>query len=130
MKSAFLNQVFYAVRDGRDFTMPVSPQGQTWLISVPACVDAFMHAATVDTKALGPRRAFTLPAQRVRIDMLIAALKQRFRESNSNITYAPDAALEAQFAGYPPLTTMQADALGFRHDGDMATLVARAMEGS
>ena len=87
-----------------------------------------MHAATVDTKSLGSRRAFTLPAQRVRIADLIAALKQRFPESKSNITYAPDAALEAQFAANPPLTTAQADALGFRHDGDVAALVARAME--
>lgn len=128
MRAAFLNLVFYAVRDGRDFIMPVSPGGATWLISVPACVDAFIHAATVDTKSLGSRRALTLPAQRVHVEHLIAALKQRFPASKSNITFAPDAALEAQFAAYPPLATPKADALGFRHDGDVATIVQRAME--
>jgi hypothetical protein len=39
------------------------------------------------------------------------------------ISYDPDPALEAQFGNYPPLATPRADRLGFRHDGDLATLV-------
>jgi hypothetical protein len=37
-------------------------------------------------------------------------------------------ALEANFGRHPPLFTPAADAAGFRHDGDLKTLVRRALE--
>ena len=43
------------------------------------------------------------------------------------ITYRPDLKLQQQFANYPPLRTPRAQAAGFRHDGDAATLVRRAL---
>lgn len=126
LKSAFLNAVFHAVARGDDFVLPVSPTGTTWLISVPACVEAFLHAALLPGERLGGRRAFTLPAQQVAISDLVAALKARYPGNASMIEYRPDPTLEAQFASQPTLTTACADELGFRHDGDLPTLVARA----
>jgi nucleoside-diphosphate-sugar epimerase len=40
---------------------------------------------------------------------------------------ADPALLEANFGRYPPLLTPAADAAGFRHDGDLPTLVRRAL---
>ncbi|OAN58512.1 NAD-dependent epimerase/dehydratase family protein [Sphingomonas sp. TDK1] len=128
LKSAFLNTMFHAYEAGRDIVLPVSPDGTTWLISVPACVEAFVHAARLPGGTIGARRAFTLPAQRVRIDGLVAALARRFPTSHSQVTYQPDAALEQLFARQPQLTTALADALGFCHDGDIDRLVARALQ--
>ncbi len=127
LKSAFLNRVFYAVEAGEDFVMPVSAHGTSWLISVTACVEALIHAATLGAETLGSVRAFNLPAQRVRMGDLIGAIHDRFPASPSIVSFRPDAALQAQFASQPPLTTAIADALGFQHDGDVATLVAHAM---
>lgn len=127
LKSAFLNNVFYAYARGEDFVLPVSPEGASWLISVPTCVEAFVHAATLPADCLGERRAFTLPAQHVRMDALVAALGRRFPESSASVTYRPDAQLQAQFASQPPLRTAIGDALGFVHDGDIDRLVDRAL---
>ncbi|WGM47902.1 D-erythronate dehydrogenase [Brevundimonas sp. NIBR10] len=127
LKSAFLNQVFFAVAAGEDFSMPVSADGTSWLISIQACVDALIHAAKLPRQRLGERRAFNLPAQRVMIGALVAAIKARLPDSPSQIRYEPDPAVEGQFASQPPLDTRVADELGFRHDGDLATLVQRAL---
>ena len=127
LKSAFLNSVFHAYAEGRSFTLPVSPTGTTWLISAPACVDAFVHAATLSSELIGQRRAFTLPVLRVAMKDLVAALAKAYPHSTATIGYAPDPSLEAQFTSQPPLRTAVADTLGFRHDGTLDDLVARAL---
>lgn len=127
LRSAFLNTMFHAYASGEDFTLPVSPDGTTWLISVPACVAAFVHAGLLPGDRLGQQRALTLPAQRVAIEDIIAALKRKFPGSASKVTFAPDAELTALFAAQPPLTTALGDALGFQHDGGIDALVDRAL---
>lgn len=128
LKSAFLNAIFYAVASGDDYILPVTPQGTTWLISVPACVEAFVHAALVPGDCLGRQRAFTLPALNVAFGDLVVGLQTAFPDSCSTVRYVPDAAIVAQFAVQPPLTTAIADSLGFRHDGDIQGLIRNAME--
>ena len=127
LKTAFLNAMFHAYAAGDDITLPVSPEGTTWMISVPACIDAFVHAGLLSADRIGARRAFTLPAQRIAFGDLVAALRRRFPNSPSAVRFEPQTDIEAQFARQPPLTTAIADALGFRHDGDLDTLVARAL---
>lgn len=126
-KSAFMSAVFHAFAAGQDFVMPCSPGGRLWLISVPACVDAFVHAAGLSSHMLGRRRAFTLPAQEVIVSDLIDALKVSYPESPTVVRYEPDPALDALFASQPPLATPLADGLGFHHDGDLPTLIAKAL---
>jgi nucleoside-diphosphate-sugar epimerase len=129
LRSAFLNTMFYDYAAGRDIVLPVSEYGTTWLISIPACMDALVHAGRIPTSALGRRRAFTLPAQTVTIGGLVAALARLYPDSGATVRYAPQPDLDAQFASQPPLTTGIADALGFRHDGSVDVLVSRAIEG-
>lgn len=128
-RAAFLNRVFHAAADREEFEMPVSAAGTTWLLSVPAVIDALVHAAAIPRERLGRRRAFALPAQVVRIGELVEALDLAFPGSQARIRYRPDPELEAQFASQPPLATGIADRLGFRHDGDLGTLIRRALEG-
>jgi hypothetical protein len=45
----------------------------------------------------------------------------------TRVTYGRNAALEANFGSYPQLMTPAADAAGFTHDGDLETLVRRAL---
>lgn len=127
LKSAFLNTIFHDFAAGCDIVLPVSADGTSWLVSVGACVAAILHAASLPAGSLGRRRAFTLPAQRVQMSALVDALRDRFPNSRSRVAFEPDPALQAAFASHPPLRTAIAEELGFRHDGDLSRLVARAV---
>jgi hypothetical protein len=107
-----------------------------WLMSVGRCVDNLLNAAGVAPEALPTSRAMTLPAIRVTMAELIAAIGEGARGEGGGadgaraapaVTYQPDAALERAFGAYPPLTTVVAEAAGFRNDGDIASLVDRVL---
>lgn len=127
-RSAFLNTVFHAARSGERFTMPVSPEGHSWLVSVRTVVDDLIHAGTLAPGRLGRSRALTMPALVVRIGDLVDTLAEVFPRSRGTIDFAPDAELQAQFADQPQLRTRTADDLGFTHDGSLKYLIMRALE--
>ena len=124
LKTAFLSRVFHAVRRGEDITLPVAPEGTTWLASVDNVARNFAHAALL--RDPGPRRVLTLPALTLRFDALVAALRAAFPDSPSRIAYAPDPAIMAAFGRQPPLLTPAAEALGFGRDADARALVRDA----
>lgn len=127
LKSAFLSDVFHAHVQRRAFTMPVSAQGRTWLMSVDRCVDNILHAAFADLSASPVTRAVTLPALHVRIGELMEALEARDPARAGAIAFRPDAALERTFAAHPRLTTPSAEALGFSRDADLDDLIDRVL---
>ncbi len=127
MKSAFMSNLFHALKAGEPFTCPVSAEGTIWAQSVARCADNFLHALALDTALLPPTRAVTLPAQRIAMGALAAEVAAQCGVSVDLVSYAPDAALEAAFAANPPLATPAAEHAGFAHDGDLATLVASAL---
>jgi D-erythronate 2-dehydrogenase len=57
----------------------------------------------------------------------VGAIARHTNGSAAAVRYAPDPQIMRNFGSYPPLTTAAADARGFRHDGDVETLVARAL---
>ncbi|MFO1337810.1 MAG: NAD-dependent epimerase/dehydratase family protein [Burkholderiaceae bacterium] len=128
MMSAFMSQLFWKLAAGEPLTVPVSPDGVAWWISVGACVDNLLHAATVDPVRLNPRRSYQMPVLRLTIAELVEALAARFgADRRALVTYAPDPFIEKLFASYPPLWTPQAEALGLKHDGSVNELITRAM---
>lgn len=127
MKSAFMSDLFHALKAGDAFTCPVSAQGTIWAQSVRQCAANFVHALDLDCALLPPTRAVTLPALRVTMGELAAEIARQCGVSSDLVTYAPDAALEAAFASQPPLETPAAFRAGFAHDGDSAMLVANAL---
>lgn len=127
MMSAFMSQLFWRLAAGEPITVPVSAEGVAWWISVGACVDNLLHAASVDPVKLNPRRSYQMPVLRLTVSELVDALCARHGEDRrALVTYAPDAFIQKLFASYPPLHTPEAEALGLRHDGDIATLIDRA----
>lgn len=126
--SAFLSEVFYAARDRRSLTLPVSPHGRTWLLSARAVIDALVHAALLPSESLGRRRAMTLPAQAVRMEQLVDALDESFPGSRELISYAPNTHIEDQFASQPLLSTELAEGLGFERDACLSALIAAALQ--
>lgn len=126
--SAYMSDVLHAIAAGQAYECPVGPQATAWFMSRPRCVDNLVAAAALPRGTALPRRAFNLPALRLSMDELIAGAGAHFGPAATRrITFAPNPVIEAQFGSYPPLNTPVADALGFRHDGDASSLVARAL---
>lgn len=129
MMSAFMSQLFWKLAAGEPITVPVSPEGVAWWISVGACVDNLLHAATVEPARLNPRRSYQMPVLRLTVAELVDALAARFGDDRrALVTYQPDAFIQRLFASYPPLWTPQAETLGLKHDGSVGELITRAME--
>jgi len=125
LKSAFMSNVFHAIAANRPFTLPVSPDATVWLTSAECAARNLAHGLRV-TASLPESRAVTLPALRITMADLVTAIG-RHTGHQPQIRYARDAALDAAFARLPQLATDAADALGFVHDGDLDSLVARAL---
>lgn len=127
MKSAFMSDLFHALKASEAFTCPVSAEGMIWAQSVARCAANFAHGLTLDSALLPTGRAVTLPAQRVAMGALAEEIARQCGADPALVTYAPDVALEAAFAAQPPLATPAAEKAGFAHDGDLATLVSSAL---
>ncbi len=131
MMSAFMSQLFWRLREGERITVPVSPQGVAWWISVRACVDNLLRAATVDAAMIAPTACYQMPVLRFTVADLVNALAKRFGEDRRTlVTYAPDPFIEQHFAAYPPLRTPEAEAFGLRHDGTIDNLITNALAGA
>jgi D-erythronate 2-dehydrogenase len=127
MKSAFMSDLFHALRAGEKFICPVSEAATIWAQSVKQCVANLVHALDMDSTSMPVTRVVTLPAQRITMGALAAEIAAQTGASSDLVTYAPDAALEAAFGAQPPLATPAAERAGFAHDGDLAMLVANAL---
>jgi nucleoside-diphosphate-sugar epimerase len=127
MKSAFMSDLFHALRAGEPFICPVSANATIWAQSVNCCVANLVHALDMDSVLMPPTRAVTLPAVRIAIGHLTREIAHQCGVDSDLVRYAPDAGLEAAFGAHPPLSTPAADNAGFRHDGDTATLVTNAL---
>ncbi|MEY2925935.1 MAG: hypothetical protein RL367_412 [Pseudomonadota bacterium] len=127
MKSAFMSDLFHALRTGEGFVCPVSQAATIWAQSVTRCATNLVHALTMDASTMPVTRVVTLPAQRITMGALAAEIADQCGVSTDLVSYQPDAALEAGFGAQPPLATPGAVACGFAHDGDLATLVKSAL---
>ncbi len=122
MKSAFMSDVFHALKAGERIALPVSPQATMWLMSVAQIAQNLVHALQIDTEG-----AFTLPAQRVVMEDLVKAICGATGSGADLVAYAPDTAIEHAFGSQPPLSTPAAEALGFAADADLEALVHSAL---
>ena len=128
MMSAFMSQLFWKLSAGQPLTVPVSPDGVAWWISVGACVDNLLHAASVDPERLNARRSYQMPVLRLTVSQVVDALAERYgSDRRALVSYQPDPLIERLFAAYPPLHTPEAQALGLAHDGSVDHLISRSM---
>lgn len=128
MKSAFMSDIFHALKNGESFVMPVSAQASCWVNSVDCVTDNIIHAVDADLDKLPPTRAITLPTLRIRIAELVTEIAKQSEQSTELVTYSPDAALEAAFGALPPVTTQSADAMGYTNDTNLEALVANTLQ--
>jgi D-erythronate 2-dehydrogenase len=130
MLSAFLSNVFYAARRGEIFELPLEPDDASWLMSLQCCVTNLIHASAMPATAMPSRRYWTLPALRVTMRQLVAALAEVYGPAVTElIRYAPNARARAMFA-VVPLQTSGARDLGFIGDDTPVALVRNAIVGN
>ncbi|HEX8446665.1 MAG TPA: NAD-dependent epimerase/dehydratase family protein [Sphingomonas sp.] len=127
MKSAFMSDLFHALRGGRSFQCPVSAGATIWVQSVTRCADNLIHGLTLDSATMPRTRVVTLPALAMRMADLVAEIASQTGASPELVEYRPDDALEAAFGRHPALATPAAERAGFAHDGDLRSLVERAL---
>ena len=126
--SAFASDLIREPAQGRHYTCPVAPDATVWLLSLPACVECLLQAASTAAQQLPASRAWNLPALRASAHELVQAVSRHMgRDISSLIDYQLQPGLAAQFATWPPLSTDIANQLGMRHDGNLDTLVVRAL---
>lgn len=129
MLSLFLSDLIRELSAGRHFVCPVAPEGMSWFMSRPCIVDNLLHAASLSAQQVALQRTWLLPVQHVSIAAVVQAIARiHGPEVLARVSYAPNAALQAQFANYPPLHCPKSEAAGFRHDGTLETLITRALE--
>lgn len=129
MLSAFLSDSIRALSAGRQFKFPVSADGTSWWMSRVCAVENLLHAATLPREQLRRRRVWLLPVLHASMADIVAASARVYGQHVvSNASYEPSAALQAQFASYPPLHCPASVAAGFRNDGTLEQLVQRSLE--
>lgn len=125
--SAFLSDLPRELAAGRGFTCPTSPQARTWASSLPCVVEQLLQAASTPAAAWPATRALTPPTLHFGLGEMVEAVGRLHQvPAASQVRWAPDARIEAWFGRFPPLRTPAALAAGFRHDGDLDTLLRRA----
>ncbi len=129
MYSIFLSNLIRELATGQHFICPVAANAPSWWMSRPCVVDNLLHAATLPARVVAKQRTFLLPVLRLTISEVVQALAAvHGPEVSGRISYQPDPVLQAQFANYPPLHCPYSEFVGFRHDGDAAALVRRALD--
>lgn len=118
MKSAFLSDVFHALKDREAITLPVSAAVTVWLMSVAQLARNMAHALECEAEG-----AITLPALRVSMAQLVGALAAATGARANLVTHEPDEAIERGFGRQPRLVTPAAEVLGFSADPNLAALV-------
>ncbi len=113
--SSFFSGIIREPLSGRKARLPVSRDVRHPHASPRAAVGFFIHAAELDTSRLGGHRNLTMPGVSVTVGEQIEALRRvAGPDAAALITEAPDPAVGAIVAGWPPrFDTARAADLGF-----------------
>jgi nucleoside-diphosphate-sugar epimerase len=123
--SGFFSNIIREPLAGREAVLPVSDSVMHWHASPRAAVAFLLHAATLDTASVGPRRALTMPGLAVTVAEQIAALRKVAGDTvAARIRREPDPFVERIVAGWPRrFDARRALALGFKPDASFEEIV-------
>ncbi|WCN10275.1 NAD-dependent epimerase/dehydratase family protein [Marinomonas mediterranea] len=128
LKSAFMSDVFHALKKRASFVSPVSPNATLWIMSVQQCVANLIQASSINSDNLALKNAITLPAIRCSMVELMEEINTQLNNQSNVVTYEPDDELERAFGSYPKLETLLADSIGLKHNGTLKNLVNDVLE--
>lgn len=113
--SGFFSNIIREPLAGKEAVLPVSEEVRHWHASPRSAVGFLLHAGSMDTSIIGPRRALSMPGLSATVGEQIAALE---RVAGKNVTArikrAPDQTIMGIVAGWPrDFVTDRALKLGF-----------------
>lgn len=126
LKSAFLSDLFHAMRAGRCITLPVAPEGRSAIASVRAVAAGVLHAALLPRAIVVPRRTLLLPALCPSFAELVTALQRRHPDAPPP-HWRPDSLIMEAFGRFGELHAGTAIGLGFPHDASLDALIGDAL---
>ena len=123
--SGFFSNIIREPLNGQDAVLPVSDQVRHWHASPRSAVGFLVHAATMDTSAIGPRRALTMPGYSATVAEQIEALRKVAGENVvKRIKRVPDPVIDAIVAGWPRnFDAKRAPALGFKAESSFEEII-------
>jgi len=123
--SGFFSGIIREPLNGQEAILPVSEDVRHWVASPAAAVGFLLHAATMNTAKLGPRRSLTMPGLSVTVGEMIEALRDVAGEEVARlIRRERDPVIETIVAGWPRnFSADRALEAGFRADPDFHSII-------
>jgi nucleoside-diphosphate-sugar epimerase len=114
--SGFFSNILREPLSGKEAVLPVSEDVRHWFASPRSAVGFFVHAATMDTSPIGPRRNLTMPGLSALVGEEIEALRRVAGDKAvALIRREPDAGIAKIVAGWPTnFDASRAEGLGFK----------------
>jgi D-erythronate 2-dehydrogenase len=123
--SGFFSNIIREPLAGQEAVLPVSTKVCHWHASPRSSVNFLVHAATMDTAAIGPRRNLTMPGLSVTVAEQIEGLRKVAGERVvARIRREPDATIERIVAGWPRnFDASRAAGLGFKAESSFEEII-------
>ena len=123
--SGFFSNIIREPLAGHEAVLPVSEDVRHWHASPRSAVGFLVHAATIDSETIGPRRNLTMPGVSVTVGEQIDALRQVAGETVvSRIKREPDQMIIDMVGGWPRnFDASRAINLGFKAEGSFEEIV-------
>jgi nucleoside-diphosphate-sugar epimerase len=128
--SGFFSNIIREPLSGHEAVLPVPEDVKHWHASPRAAVNFLIHAATMDTSVIGPRRNLSMPGLACTVGEQIAALRRIAGENVvKRIRREPDATISAIVANWPrDFEPKRAPALGFRAEASFDEIIRAHIE--
>ena len=123
--SGFFSNIIREPLAGKEAVLPVDESVMHWHASPRSAVGFLVHAATIDTARIGPRRNLTMPGVAVTVGEQIEALRKVAGEAVvARIRREPDATIQRIVAGWPRrFDARRATELGFTADASFEDII-------
>jgi nucleoside-diphosphate-sugar epimerase len=128
--SGFFSNIIREPLAGQEAVLPVSEDVRHWHASPRSAVGFLIHAATMDTDMIGPRRNLTMPGLSCTVGDQIEALRRIAGEGVvKRIRHEPDAMIAAIVANWPrDFAPARAPQLGFRAETSFEEIILAHIE--
>ena len=128
--SGFFSNILREPLSGQEAVLPVSREVRHWFASPRAAVGFLMHAAAMDSSALGWRRTITAPGLSATVGEEIEALRRAAGDKATKlIREEPNETIAKIVAGWPRnFDAKRATGLGFRAESSMDEIIRAHIE--
>ncbi|WP_377298324.1 D-erythronate dehydrogenase [Rhizobium sp. SGZ-381] len=123
--SGFFSNILREPLSGKEAVLPVGEDVRHWFASPRSAVGFFLHAASMETAPIGPRRNLTMPGLSALVGEEIEALRRVAGEKAvSLIRREPDPVIARIVAGWPTrFDASRATQLGFRAEATFDEII-------